>query len=90
LSFERYLAEKDVRRLIERYLEIVGEALRRLELGDAVLARQVPDLRQCVNLRNVIAHGYVAIDDEIIWRVYADQVPALRGELERLLAQYKT
>jgi uncharacterized protein with HEPN domain len=87
LSIAHYVAEKDARRLVERYLEIVGEALRRLERTDPTVALQIPGLRQWVNLRNVIAHGYDAIDDEIIWRVCRDQVPALREAIERLLAE---
>jgi uncharacterized protein with HEPN domain len=85
MSFEEYVAQQDHRRLVERYLEIVGEALR--QFGDAVpgLAWQVSALRRWVDLRNVIAHGYDSLDDRIIWDICRNAIPDLHGEILRLL-----
>jgi uncharacterized protein with HEPN domain len=37
-TFDAFLSEQDIRRLVERYLEIVGEALRQLEFADQELS----------------------------------------------------
>lgn len=87
MTFAGYIAQKDARRLIERYLEIVGEALRRFELAEPAAVPRIPDLRQWVNLRNAIVHGYDSIDDEIIWRVCQDSTPLLRTEIELWLGE---
>ena len=65
----------------------MGEALRRLEQSDPTVALNVPGLRQWVNLRNLIAHGYDAIDDEIIWRACTESAPQLRAAIELLLGE---
>jgi uncharacterized protein with HEPN domain len=87
ISFEEYLGQRDTARLVERYLEIIGEALRQFEHAEPTLAVHVTALRRWVDLRNVIAHGYDFLDDQIIWDVCRNSVPSLREEILRLLDQ---
>jgi uncharacterized protein with HEPN domain len=75
LTYDQYLAQKDTRRLVERYLETVGEALRGLERTEAEQAERFADLRRWVDLRNFVAHRYGSIDNQIIWRVSREFVP---------------
>ena len=84
-SFDAYVADKDVRRLVERYLEIIGEALRQFEHVESEATSLLPDLRGWVNLRNVVAHGYDALDDKTIWGTCRSAVPKLRADVLRLL-----
>jgi uncharacterized protein with HEPN domain len=85
LGFEDYVAQQDVRRLAERYLEIVGEALRRLEHADEETSNLIPSLRQWVNLRNAIAHGYDTVDEKTIWGICRSSTPLLREHVMSLL-----
>ena len=85
MSFEEYVAGQDHRRLVERYLEIVGEALRQFGHAEPSLALRVSALRRWVDLRNVIAHGYDSLDDQIIWDICRNAVPDLYGEILWLL-----
>ena len=87
LTFEDYLAQKDTRRLIERYLEIIGEALRQLGQVDPNAALLLPALRRWVNLRNVISHAYDSLDDETIWAICQSTVPQLHDDVRQLLDQ---
>lgn len=84
VSFEEYLSNEDTRRLIERYLEIIGEALRQFEHAEPHLAQGVSALRRWVDLRNVIAHGYASLDDQIIWDTCRNAVPSLHDEISKL------
>ena len=42
------------------------------------------DLRGIVDVRNHIAHGYVYVNDDIIWDVIQDRLPKLISEINLL------
>jgi len=71
-------------RAVERELEIVGEAARRL--SQQIKAAH-PDIawRQIINLRNMIAHGYDEVDEDRIWQLTQREVPDLIAQLRRLV-----
>jgi uncharacterized protein with HEPN domain len=71
---------------VERQFIIIGEALSRLEKLDAAFAGQIPANRQIIGFRNVLVHGYDAIDDAIVWRVIEQDLPKLQQRVEELLA----
>ncbi|MGE3796775.1 MAG: DUF86 domain-containing protein [Thermomicrobiales bacterium] len=56
--------ESDVwmRAAVERQLEVVGEAARRLSDYDEQTFSKIPHLRGSIRLRNVIAHQYEKIE----------------------------
>lgn len=67
----------------ERQFEIIGEALSQLAKADPKLAAKVPHLPRIVAFRNILVHGYAAIDRANVWRVIEENLP----ELERLLKE---
>jgi uncharacterized protein with HEPN domain len=73
---------------VEREFTIIGEALSRLEKLDSALAGQINHYREIIGFRNVLVHGYDAIDDQIVWGVIQNDLPALRKQAEGLLAGY--
>jgi len=40
-----------------------------------------------IGLRNVLVHDYLGVDLEGIWAIVADDLPALKLEIERALAR---
>jgi len=62
-SWVDYEADAMLRSAVERQFEIVGEALGQLGRAAPDLAARVPDLPQIVALRNLLIHGYAAVDD---------------------------
>ena len=52
---------------VERELEIIGEALKRLEISDEGLFEQIENRHKIIGMRNVLAHGYDVIDYRILW-----------------------
>lgn len=69
----------------ERQVSLLGEALRKLREVDPTLAAQIPDLHRIVGMRNVLVHGYVTVDHEIVWIAVTTLVPKLVTHLESLL-----
>ncbi len=47
---------------VERLLERIGETLRRVDGRDSEIAQQLPNYRQAINLRNIIAHQYYSLN----------------------------
>lgn len=87
VTLEQYCQERWLRRAFEREFEIVGEALSRLLKLDPTVASRVSELRQIVDFRNRIIHGYDAIDDEIVWKTIQQDVPPLAATLSALLGE---
>jgi len=86
LSIETYLENRPVRRIVERLLEVIGEAVGRAEDVDPVFVASIVDVRAVTGMRNRIAHGYDQLDHTILWRTATVSVPLLRAEIEQLLS----
>jgi len=84
-----YLRDRRMRQVVERNLEIIGEALFRLRKTDPVTAASITDVHQIIGLRNRLAHGYdQEIDDAIVWRAVQESLPVLRADAEMLLPEF--
>ena len=66
-------------------MAIAGEALAALRRADPALAAAIPDLPRVVAFRNILVHGYAAVDDRLVWAVVERDLAALRDTLTRLL-----
>ncbi|MEU6268112.1 HepT-like ribonuclease domain-containing protein [Saccharopolyspora shandongensis] len=84
-DFAGYQANAMLRSAVERQFEIIGEALNQLSKADFELAAQVPDLGRIVAFRNILIHGYAAVDDALVWQVLTDRLPGLTDTLRGLL-----
>jgi uncharacterized protein with HEPN domain len=82
-DFNIYIADKMLRRAIEREFEIIGEAMNRIEKIDSTI--DISSKTQIINMRNRVIHGYDKIDNEIIWGTIVRHLPKLKQEIESLL-----
>ena len=49
------------------------------------MTEKFPELRKIIGMRNRIIHGYDNVDEELIWDVVQNRLPALREQVETLL-----
>ena len=82
-DFSVYLANKMLRRAVEREFEIIGEAMNRIERLDPKI--KISSKKQIINMRNRVIHGYDKIDDEIVWGIIMRYLPGLKNEIISLL-----
>lgn len=68
-----------------RNLELLGEAARHLPDEVRALAPDIP-WRRIVGVRNILIHGYLGIDNDIIWDIVKNEVGPLLKSLEKLEA----
>ena len=86
-TLDQYLADDLLRPAVERHFEIIGEALNRLGKHDPASLEQIPDHVQIIAFRNILIHGYHAIDDRRVWDAIENSVPKLLQQVEELLSE---
>jgi uncharacterized protein with HEPN domain len=82
-DFLVFMKQKMMRRAVERELEIIGEATKKLESVDAGL--QISNKSKIIGTRNRVIHGYDEVDYEIIWGIIVRHIPKLKQEILDLL-----
>lgn len=83
MVYEKYDSDIFLQKAVERNLEIIGEAVRRLKEMDDKIA--ITDARRIIDTRNLIIHGYDEIQNDRIWVIIVKSLPVLRAEVELLL-----
>ena len=68
---------------------IVGEAIRQLRDLDIATALKITDYKRIIEFRNVLAHGYDSISDDIVWQVVTEKPPNLLAEV-RIIQSART
>ncbi|MGF1515518.1 MAG: DUF86 domain-containing protein [Elainellaceae cyanobacterium] len=84
LTYDAYLESALTQSAVERQLEILGEAARRLS-DNFRHAHPEIDWRRIIGLRNVLAHRYEEIRQHTIWAVINSELEPLQAQLESLL-----
>ncbi len=77
---ESFLQDSRTYDAVVRNLEIVGEAAKHLPQSIRDRIPSIP-FQQIGEMRNILAHGYFGIDDDILWDVIVNHVPDLRREV---------
>lgn len=89
-TYDDFIEDDLVRSAVERQLEIVGEALSQLAKVDPQIAGGISELRRIIAFRNILAHGYAAIDYGALWQVIEEKLPELQRNLRMLLGAADT
>jgi len=79
-----FKADRKLCLAVERVLEIIGEAARRVSDRFQAGHPQIP-WHRLRGMRNILAHEYGQIDHEIIYKTVTDEIPRLTASLEALL-----
>ena len=80
-TFGEYTGDDQLRSAVERKFEIMGEALNRMRRDAPELLEQIAHHRDIISFRNILVHGYDAIDDRIVWGVIEDDLDGLVGSI---------
>lgn len=77
--------QNDIRtkRAVERDLEIIGEAANRIFKIHPEI--DLPNIRQIIDTRNRIIHGYDTVSDEILWVIITEYLSDLRTSVKAVL-----
>jgi len=86
MSQEAFFGDRKTQAAVEREFEIIGEALARLRREFPEVASGVPELREVVDFRNLLSHGYDSVDLRVVWSLAQHELPALIAVLRKILA----
>lgn len=78
-DFEAFEAHFMAVRAVERGIEILGEALRKLLLNSSV---SITNSRQIIGMRNIIAHAYDTVEPAALWYVLHHDIDPLLKEIQ--------
>lgn len=81
-----YSSDDKTRLAVERSFEIIGEALNRSYKIDPALVDAIPNYRQIISFRNILAHCYDSVENRIVWGIIEECLPRLLSDLKRILA----
>lgn len=84
MSFRAFLSDRVKQLAMERVLEIVGEAARRVSEPFRLSHPEIP-WALIIAHRNILAHEYDEIRQERLWKTATEDAPVLVAVLERLV-----
>jgi uncharacterized protein with HEPN domain len=71
-----------LQRAIERDLEIIGEAIRKIIEIDSSIT--ISSAKNIIGLRNIISHAYDSVEPEMIWGIIQNNIPILASEINKI------
>jgi uncharacterized protein with HEPN domain len=69
---------------IIRHLQVIGEAAARISDNLKEQHSEIPWYK-IVGMRNVLVHDYFGIDVNVVWSIVEKDLPALEGQIKKLL-----
>lgn len=74
-----------------RNIAIIGEAVAKIQKAAPEFIAAHPEVpwANIRGMRHVIVHDYFHVDIEIVWRTVIDDMPRMRQDVERLLAEHR-
>ncbi|MDD5368874.1 MAG: DUF86 domain-containing protein [Anaerolineaceae bacterium] len=85
MAFADFKADDRTYDAVIRNLEIIGEAVKNVP---AEFRQNYPrvEWRAIGALRNIVAHEYFGVNDEIVWDIVVNKVPVLRDQVRQILS----
>jgi uncharacterized protein with HEPN domain len=84
LDYHHFLGAQLLIDAVNRNIEIIGEACNNLTRDFRSRNPQI-EWRRIIATRNVLIHGYAAVDLEIVWNITQTELPKLKAEIGKIL-----
>ncbi len=82
-----YQSDRMLKMAVEREFEIIGEALKRMNVDFPNKFVLLKDGRRIIDFRNILAHGYDAISDEVVWSIIENNLSILKREIQDIFTE---
>jgi uncharacterized protein with HEPN domain len=83
-TLDTFCADQKLQMAVERAIEIIGEAARRLSSEFRDTHQEIP-WRAIIAQRNVLIHEYDGVNPERVWRAVSAEMPRLIEQLRPLV-----
>jgi uncharacterized protein with HEPN domain len=88
-DFDTYRERRPMKRAVEREIEIISEASRRIPRKLKGAEPGIP-WHEIAGIGNVLRHDYEIVSDPVVWNVVHEHLPALEGAVRRILDRLGT
>ncbi len=85
-TFDAFSADRGLRLITERLLEIICEAARHLPSDIKAEAHEL-DWRKMVDFANRLRHAYQSTDVEVVWDIVQNHIPPLKAFVESRISE---
>ncbi len=84
ITKEQFEASEVLQGFVERKLEIIGEATKRIPDEFKKNHVDIP-WKDMAGMRDILIHQYTEIDEEIVWKTIKQKIPQLKARIQGLL-----
>lgn len=84
VTYEQFIRDPEKRSAVQMQCIVIGEVLARMRAAFPAAFEGITEGRKIIDFRNIIAHGYDMVSDDLVWDVVANHLSLLHAELEAL------
>ena len=85
MDLDGFRSDLKSQRAVGREFEIIGEALNRVRRDIPDLIMKISSHHEINGFRNVLAHGYDIVSEDIVWQAAIQHMAKLKKEVIQLL-----
>jgi uncharacterized protein with HEPN domain len=86
-TLDSFRQDVDLRQIVERNFEIIGEATNRLRRHDPAVLERISGYQKIIAFRNILIHAYDRIDAATVWHAIQESLPVLLAEVTQPLRE---
>jgi len=86
-TFEDYEKDELLQSGVERKFEVIGEALNRIKKNYPIVLESIREYRNIISFRNILIHGYDAINTQIVWGIIEDDLGKIIEDVDTLISE---
>lgn len=87
LSLKEIAGDFEKKKTIERCLEIIGEATKKLPKDFREKHTNI-EWRQMAGMRDILIHDYDNVDYDVLWNVLDSKIPELKPKIDELIKNF--
>lgn len=85
ITKEQFKDSELIQGFVERKLEIIGEATKRIPEDFKNNHQNIP-WEDMAGMRDILIHQYTEIDEDIVWKTITQKIPPLKQHIESILS----
>ena len=86
MTYEDFIKDRKTLNAVVRSIEIIGEASKKIPETIKTKNKELP-WKQMAGMRDKLIHAYFGIDTETLWKAVKDNIPPLKGSIQKMLKE---